>query len=203
MSRCSVCASSFRTKVELALLREDNPAPGQHGNGPGQQAIARRFGLSRQAIGRHWRAHVTDARKVQLTALPLKLHEWLERAADVGMTTQEYMEFLQVVLAKQIDAAEAEGDRYGVAALAGRQIQLAQYLKPPDPALQRAVTSITNNIAVLPGPTMGALQRMLNERLRPYPDAARAVMEGLEQLNAYALNGGAAAPALPALEHAS
>ena len=66
--RCTVCAHAERLTIEHTLAC-----------GGGQNATAERFGLSKDAIGRHWANHVSDTWKAAARMGPYGSREQLEK----------------------------------------------------------------------------------------------------------------------------
>jgi len=177
-NRCSICSHDQRYRIELAMVA-----------GVGRRVIAKRFAVSGDAAWRHLRHHVPDERRAQLVAGPLKLSQLAERAAEEGMSLLDYLAMIRSSLTHQFLAASDAGDRQGAALLSGRLLECLRMIGQVTGDLTRATSNVTNNNLILGSPLMADLQRMLITRLRPYPDAGRAVLEGLEALSAGALNG--------------
>jgi len=59
--RCSVCTHVERLRIELLV------ATGAH-----QRAVAKKFGISKDALSRHWLSHVDDERRVALQFGPVE-----------------------------------------------------------------------------------------------------------------------------------
>jgi hypothetical protein len=192
---CRVCTHPERVRIELQGL-----------SGVSHVVIAKKFStgdqpLSRYSIDRHFLRHMTEQRRAQLVAGPMKLAELVERANAEGHTLIDYLAMLRSSLSQQYLACAEAGDSQGAAILAARLLETLRMGAQLNGDLTRAAGAVTNNTLILGSPIMADLQAMLIARLRPFPEAARAVMEGLEQLSARALNGAAAqARAMPALE---
>jgi hypothetical protein len=184
--RCKICAHERRYEIELALV-----------SGVSCRAIGRKYEVSRDSAWRHLTSHVPPERRAQLIAGPLKPAELAERAADEGLTLLEYVAIVRNSLMARFLAASEADDRQGTALVAGRLLDCLRLTAQLSGDLQRAAAPITNNVLVMNSPLMADLQSMLIARLRPYPDASRAVLDGLRELSARALQG--AAPASPAL----
>jgi hypothetical protein len=176
--KCTVCGHADRGRIDLLLA-----------GGATQSAVARKFGFHRNCIQRHFSEHLGSERRAQLVAGPVKLHELAERAAEEGLSTLDYLALVRSRLTQQFLTASDAGDNGGAALLAGRLLECLRIAGQLNGELTRAASNITNNTLVLSSPAFADLQRMLVERLRPFPDARRAVMEGLDALNDRALNG--------------
>lgn len=117
------------------------------------------------------------------------------------MSLLDYVSLLRSTLTHQFLAASEASDRQGTAMLSGRLIECLRMQAQLNGELTRVGATITNNTLVMASPLMADLQAMIASRLRPYPDALRAVLEGLQELDARAVQGVPALPRpLPALE---
>jgi hypothetical protein len=189
--RCSVCRHPDRYRIELALAA-----------GVAVRPLGRKYGLPFRSINRHYLVHVPDERKAQLIGGPVKLHELAERAAEEGLGLLEYLGMIRSALFTQFYAATESGDRNGAATVSGRLLETIRITAQLSGEMVKPGATITNNTLVMASPLMADLQAMLIQRLKPYPDAAKAVLAGLRELSDRAL-GNAPLPgsaALPALE---
>lgn len=189
--QCSICRHEQRHRIELALV-----------SGASRRAVSRKFGVSPHAAGRHLTNHVGDERRAQLVAGPLRLHELAERATEADLTLQQYLSMLRSSLFEQYLQAVEVGDRPGFSLIAGRLAEIIRLEGQVNGEISRVVAPITNNIAVLSSPLVGDLKVMLIQRLQPFPEALKAVVDGLDELSSRAMQG-AIAISRPALEHAS
>src|SRR5262245_45400226 len=71
--RCTICAHEHKWRIEL--LRA---------GGAGLDALASKFGVSRDSIWRHWRNCVSPEAKATFLAGPVQLEQLAERAAEEG-----------------------------------------------------------------------------------------------------------------------
>jgi hypothetical protein len=170
---CSICRHSQRYRIELALV-----------SGASRTAVAKRFSVSGDAAGRHLRNHVSPERRAQLVAGPLKLHELAERAAEADQGLQDHLAIIRTSLMAQFLAAAEVNDRHGIALIGARVLECLRLEAQVNGELSKSTATITNNTLVLASPLMAELQAMLAARLRPFPDACRAVLEGLRELTA-------------------
>jgi hypothetical protein len=110
--RCRTCQSPHRAHVEL--LRA---------SGVSYEAIAKRFGLDRDNIWRHWHRHVSNETKAYLIAGPVQLHELAQRAAAEGMSLLDYLGVIRGTLMNLFQAAAQANDRNGASITSGRLLQ--------------------------------------------------------------------------------
>jgi hypothetical protein len=171
-------------------------------SGAGRRAIARKFNVSADAVWRHGKSHISDEQRSQLLAGPVKLRELADRAGEEGLSLLEYIAMVRSTVLKQFFAAGEANDRQGVALLTGRLTELFRLEGQVNGDISRIVAPITNNIAILSSPIMGDLKVMLIQRLGPFPEALKAVVDGLDELSSRASQG-AITISRPALEHAS
>ncbi|MDA9494043.1 hypothetical protein [Bradyrhizobium sp. CCBAU 11361] len=71
--KCTVCAHDERWRIEL--LRA---------GGASLDSLATKFGLSKDAVGRHWHNHVSADMKASYLVGPAQLADLAAKAADEG-----------------------------------------------------------------------------------------------------------------------
>jgi hypothetical protein len=174
--RCKICQSPERFRIELLLV-----------SGAGRRAVAKKFGVSADAVWRHGRLHISQEQRLQLLAGPVKLRELADRAAEEGLSLLEYIGMVRSAVLRQFFAAGEANDRQGVALLTGRLTELFRLQGHFSGQISSATSTVTNNTLIMGSPIMADIEQVLLERLRPYPDAAQSVFEGLEQLRAMRL----------------
>ena len=114
--------------------------------------------------------------------VPLK--ELADRAAEAGVSLLDHFAIVRSTLMTQMLGAASVGDRSGTANLAGKAIDVLDKIGRLTGEMLNAssITNITNNNAFFLSPDFNRLERMLLERLVPFPDALQAVMAGLDEL---------------------
>ncbi len=147
------------------------------------RSVAEKFAASHDAVWRHWTKHVSQERRAQIIAGPLKLHELAERAAAEGMSLLDYLALIRSTLLTQFGAAAEAGDKHGVALLAGRLLECLREIGRLTGELRAAGGAVTNNTLILNSPIFADLQGMLLQRLAPFPEARAAVIDGLAALD--------------------
>jgi hypothetical protein len=144
--------------------------------------VGRKFSVSPHAAGRHLINHVTAERRAHLVAGPLRLHELAERASEADLTLQQYLGMLRSTLFEAyLQVAEA-GDRQAQQGISGRLVEVLRLEGQVNGEISRATSTINNNVMVMSSPAMADFEAMLVECLRPFPDAMRAVITGIEQM---------------------
>src|SRR5258706_8655389 len=106
-NRCQCCRLPDRWRLEL--LRA---------GGAGLDALAEKFGVSRDSIHRHWRDHVTAQAKANYLCGPSELATLAERAAVEGDSVLDYLRLCRTVLTGQLAAMTEARDGRGAAYVA-------------------------------------------------------------------------------------
>ncbi len=184
---CTVCAHPECTRIEVLLA-----------SGAAQNAIGRKFELSRYAIHRHWHAHVTPERKAQLVMGPVQRQTLAAQVAEESTSVLDHYRAIRAGLYTFFNAALEAGDR-----MTG--IQAGAKLKDVNDSIARVTGELASSplvqqnslTIVMQSPQVQAFLQELADTLAPFPDAARAVVGWLEAKEASAIE----AAALPALEH--
>lgn len=183
--KCSICKHPDRVAIEAARAA-----------GASLDAIADRFGVSRDAVHRHWRHVSEDLKAAYIADAPLV--ELAAKAAAENVTILDMLALTRSTLVTQMLTAASVNDGHRTANLAGKVIQTLETIAKLTGQMMNAapVSNVTNNtIVMMSSPLFVRLERMLLERLGPHPDALRAVLDGLRELET------TAAP-MPALPHA-
>lgn len=157
MSRCGGCAHPEREALDAALV-----------SGQTDTAVAERFGLTRDAVGRHRRGHLSPALKAVAA----------ERETAGARTALDRLEALHDRAERVLAAAEAEG-KAALSLQAIRELRstvelIAKLTGELDDRPQVQVLNVTAS------PEWDALRGVVLTALRPFPDAGRAVALALE-----------------------
>ena len=173
--RCTVCHHKERHRIEMLRVAA----------GATFESLAAQFQLGRWAIMRHMANHVSaDTKSALMADVPLR--ELADRAAAEDVSLLDHLMLIRRTVMGQMIGAAAVNDRTGTALLAGKALEVVKETGKFTGELLRSapLQHITNNnVAVfMSSPTYSRLERMLLERLAPHPEALRAVVEGLEQL---------------------
>ena len=185
---CKVCQHSERARIELLLA-----------GGAGFAAVARKFNFGcADPLARHWRKHVSDARKAALALGPVQVQALAARCAEESESVLDHHRATRAGLYHVYSTAIEAGDSVTVASVAGRLTEV-----------NNAIARITGEIASSPlvqhntlnvvaaSPQAQQFVADILHRLRPYPEALRAVTAWLEERDAAASE----ARVVPALEH--
>jgi hypothetical protein len=177
-SQCTVCKHPERWRIELARAA-----------GASLDSIAAKYGVSRDAIHRHYARHVSDEMKASYLAGPVQLQELAEKAAETGGSVLDHLHAVRCVLMNTLTQLVEAGDGKGVAYVSGRLTSTLEVIARISGELGDLARSTTfnigtiNNVAVLQeSPAFARVQAALLRALGPFPDARAAVVEALRSL---------------------
>jgi hypothetical protein len=148
-------------------------------------ALSKKFGLSKDAIWRHCKSHVTRERRAELLAGPARVEELANAAAEESHSLLQQLQIIRSVLLSQFLSAAEAADRQGVALISGRLLESLRELGRLTGELREVVgISVTNNVVNLfASPEFAVLQEGLLKVARAHP-AARvdiiALLRGLD-----------------------
>ncbi len=187
---CGVCRHKNRARAELWMAA-----------GVAHRAIAEKLGgVSHDAVRRHWLNHVSPERKAALLLGPMQVEAFAAKVADESESVLDHFQSVRAALYQCCSAALEAGDRNGVATLSGRLIEVNNAIAKLTGELANS-PFIQNNTLHVHAPLVQDIQNMLLRVLEPFPDAAQAVIAGLEDLDRKTRpNRGTDRPAL---EHAA
>ncbi len=192
-SKCQVCRHEERWRIEL--LRA---------GGASLDALAKRFGVDRDSIWRHWHKHVSAEAKAGHLAGIANM-ELAERAAEEGTSVLDYLKICRGTLLTQLSVMQVAGDSRNVAYVTGQLVRTLETIAKITGELgdmARSTISITNNnIAILNSPQFATLQATMLRALAPYPDARVAVVLALRDLDAEHAPAASAGSAMKVIEH--
>lgn len=151
--------------------------------------IADKFGLGRDAVYRHMAKHVDAETRAMLIA-DVPLREMADKAAKESVSLLEHYQILRSTLMTKYLALVSMDVRSASSAstLAGRLRDVLKDMGELTGEMLRTPSStVTNNIAVfVNSPAFVQLQEMMIRKLSPHPEALRAVLEGLRELESEA-----------------
>lgn len=182
--KCVLCRHTERVRVELQLAA-----------GASMNAIARKYGVSRHAVARHWANHVTEARRAVLVLGPVGQISLAAQVSEEAESVIDHFRAVRAGLYKLYDAALEAGDRNGGALVAGRLLTCLDAMARLTGQLATSPLIQNNTVNFYLLPEFASFQADLIRALSRFPEARAAVLQEFERLEA-------AAPAqLPALEH--
>lgn len=97
---CSICNHEDRSRAELLLA-----------GGASQQSVATKFAMSPDAVGRHWRGHVSEERKASLLMGPVQRMELAARVSEEAEAVIDHFRTVRAGLYTMFNAALEAGDR--------------------------------------------------------------------------------------------
>ena len=173
-STCTICRHVERHRIEMLRI-----------GGASLDAVAEKFGVSRDAIHRHIGNHVEPEMRANYLAGPIALHQLAQRAADEGVSLLDYLSIMRSTLFRQFDVAASVGDHHGVGLISGRLLETLREIGRLTGELSKAGGNVTinNNLMVLQSPLFAEAQSAVIAALAPFPDARIAVIRELRALD--------------------
>ena len=171
--RCIVCGHPDRVLIEAARVA-----------GCSLDTIAAKHNVSRDAIFRHMKNHVSDEARIDYLA-NIPMSELAEKAATEGVSVLQYFSIIRGVLMQQFQLAASVNDRNATATLAGRLTEVLRAIGSISGEMgNMAVNNLTiNNVSILNSPIFATLQANMLHALAPFPDARAAVVQALRQMD--------------------
>jgi hypothetical protein len=178
-SKCKVCKHPERWRIELLKA-----------GGASLNSLARKFGVGRDSIDRHWHRHVSPETKASHLCGPAELASLAGKAAQESDSVLDYLRMCRVVLTSQMSVASEAGDTRGAAYVTGQLVKVLDSIaritgEVGDLARSTTYNITTNNVALLAeNPAFARLQATLLRALGPYPEARNAVVLALRGFHA-------------------
>jgi hypothetical protein len=157
--KCTVCAHIERGRIDF-LAASGSPL----------NPLAEQFGLSKDSLHRHFKAHVTETYKRQVRIGPLQSEDSLRKlAAEQGVSVFEHLQGLRALFTARLMIAYEAGADSAVASIGGRLIQLAELMARLSKELMPP-SHETNNYAVVVN-MYDSLERDMLDYARTHPEA--------------------------------
>jgi hypothetical protein len=171
-STCAICRHPDRRKIEALRM-----------GGASLSAVALRFGLTgKDVVHRHFKLHVSPARRADLMLGPAQFETLANHAAAESRTLLERMNIATSLLFKRFVAcAEAEDD-HALVNIAARLNALFRDYAALTGELRQASSVTINNINVVSSPEFLVLQEGLIRIARTVPGARMPIIELLEKV---------------------
>jgi hypothetical protein len=172
---CSICTHPERWRCELLKA-----------GGASNDALAKKFGISKHALHRHWHNHVSAEMRASYLCGPAELASLAERAAGEGASVLDHFRAVRgVLMAALANMAEA-GDARGAAIVAAQLVSVLEKIGrvTGELAALAGPLSVTNNIAIMASPAFTELQAAVLRALVPHHEARAAVVAALRELDA-------------------
>ena len=174
-ARCTICRHERVAEIEGSMAA-----------GLGKRQVARRYGVSEDAVFRHWHNHTSEVHKVALRthylAPGIDLKELVE-AEGSGLLRR--LASHRVKLQLQFDGAFEDGDRTAVARLSGQILACEELVAKATGELAKH-TKKGGIVHVVTSAEYLELRGRLLEVLRRFPDAKAAVLEAFRRTEAKA-----------------
>jgi hypothetical protein len=171
---CTICQHPDRARIEAVRCA-----------GASLDSVAKKFGVSRDAVFRHQANHVdADTRSQYLSGVPVA--ELAQLAASEGTSVLEYLSLVRSVLVQEFQLASQTHSHHATSALAGRLVEVLRAIGSISGEMGNMATSLTinGNINVMNHPQLANLQANMLRALAPYPDARAAVVGALKAMDA-------------------
>jgi hypothetical protein len=172
--RCLCCQHKDRALIEASRVA-----------GCSLDTIAAKYNVSRDAVWRHMKDHVSiEARADYLAAIPMA--ELAEKAATEGVSVLAYFSLIRSTLMQQFQLAASLNDRNATGMLAGRLTEVLRAIGSISGEMgSMAANSITinNTTNILNSPIFATLQANLLHALAPFPEARAAVVHALRTMD--------------------
>lgn len=179
--KCTVCAHDERWRIEL--LRA---------GGASLDSLATKFGLSKDAIGRHWHNHVSAEMKASYLVGPAQLADLAEKAADEGASVLDHFRAVRTMLMSQFAATTEAGDARSAAIVAGQLVGVLEKIGKVTgeiATIAQGTINIQNNVAIVNSPQFSRVQSAILRALAPHGAARAAVVAALKELDAETADG--------------
>ncbi|MET4184705.1 hypothetical protein ABIB94_006834 [Bradyrhizobium sp. JR7.2] len=174
--KCTVCSHDERWRIEL--LRA---------GGASLESLASKFGLSKDAIGRHWHNHVSAEMKASYLVGPAQLADLAAKAADEGASVLDHFRAVRTMLMSQLAATTEAGDARGAAIVAGQLVGVLEKIGKVTgeiATIAQGTINIQNNVAIVNSPQFAKAQAAILRALAPHGAARAAVVAALHELDA-------------------
>jgi hypothetical protein len=174
---CTICHHR-----DVALIEQ------AHCAGVSGDAIAAKYGVSRDAVYRHCRNHISDETRASYVA-DVPIREMAAKAAASAGSILDYLELVRAALFRNFQTAAEHGDINATNTTGRALLEVLRDIARLTGELLTAsqITNIqNNNFNFAASPQFAELQAMLVQRLAPHPEALAAVLAGLDALDARA-----------------
>jgi hypothetical protein len=189
-AQCTICSMPSDQQAVLERLFV---------GGASKESLSRRFNVSRFAVIRHTRNHLTDSRKSELMMGPIKVAELVNKAADESKSLLEYLGVMRSVLFSQFMAAAEAGDRHGVASVSQQLLASLRELgriTGEIRAMSTGISIVNNTLNVSAAAEFPVLEEGLRKVIQRHPDARDDILELMTVLEAASTPGQSGSRAL-------
>lgn len=185
--RCKACGHPERVPAELLLA-----------GGASINAVSRKYGLTRHALGRHWAAHVSDERKATLVLGPVQKAALAARVAEESESVLDHFKSVRAGLWSLYDAAVTAGDGGVGSLIAGRLHEnLNSIARITGQLVSSPLVQFNSQVNLKSSPRFLEFEQGMLQLARKHPAMAPDIVALLRGLD----REPASPAALPALEH--
>ena len=171
--QCSICRAGRRGEVDLLAVEKHLAQRAGSIN-----TIARKYKLSPDALGRHWRAIGTARRNYLKSGADLTATA-LAAAAEERLQTIDHLRIARAALHRGLQAAILLNDFRGIASLADALCRNASRGAEMSGEWLAAAPKIENTVNVMLPATVADILANLTKILAPFPEARAAVINYL------------------------
>src|SRR5258706_6823279 len=185
---CQVCRHEERWRIEL--LRA---------GGASLDSLAKKFGVDRDAIWRHWHKHVSAEAKAGHLAGIANMEHLAERAAEEGASVLDYLKVCRGTLVTQLSVMQVAGDSKSVAYVTGHLVKVLEAIARVTGeigGLAQLTINNTTNVGIINSPTFARMQAAMLRALQDFPEARVAVVAALRSLDHEHAHTATSAPAI-------
>jgi hypothetical protein len=154
--------------------------------GASLDALAAKFGLSRDSIHRHWRDHVPVEIKASYLCGPAQLADLASTAAAEGASVLDHFRVVRTMLMSQLAAMTEAGDARGAAIVAAQLVSVLEKIGKVTgeiATIAQGTINVTNNVAVINSPAFAKVQAAILRALAPHALARADVVAALRELD--------------------
>ena len=174
--------------------------------GAGQKAVAKRYGISKDSVHRHWTRHIDAKRKARLLVGPVQEQALRARIAEESSSVIDQLRATRAGLYESYDIALKMGDLNSVALLAGKIHENLRITGNITGELASSPLVQINNsqnhmIMLMENAEFTAFQARLVAVLRAYPEARMAVLAEFERLDSPSSSDDSTPSSAPKLTH--
>ena len=171
--KCGCCLHPEKWRLEV-----------ERASGVPLDALAKKYGLSRSSIHRHWTSHVDAKAKVTYLAGPSDMAALHAKAAAEGASVLDYLHLVRNSLMAAMATASEMGDPRGVASVGSALINCLEKLgRITGEIAQLAGNNTTINMQIVNSPEFIRIQQAQIVALAPFPDALAAVVAAWRALD--------------------
>jgi len=144
--------------------------------------LARRFNLSPDSLRRHWKSHVTKERIAELQGKTIFGRDSISPEMLAQLRDEEADRLiLRLVWARAEAMALVKGDQPGKvkASALGVLVRIAETEGRLLGQIKSGGTTVTNQTMIVQGSDMAELRSLIDDALRPFPEARTALLAAL------------------------